>query len=161
MPSAFYRIHDRNIHAMHSPGGPVYNLIDEVTVAAKVVAKGYVGKRTGKLMNSIRANRPKQEGGFSIAALLYANAKHALWHHEGTHWITPKHGKYLTIPRGHEFTTVSGGQLRKEWLAEGSARGAKPYFLATGISGQKPNPYLKDGIEDAMGRDTRLAYTGI
>lgn len=159
MPSAFYRIHDANIHAMHAPGGPVYNLIDEVTSAASVVAKGYVGRRTGKLMGSIRANRPKQEGGYSVAALLYANAKHALWHHEGTYTIFPKHGKYLTIPRGHKNTKVSGGTLRKEWRAEGSPRGKKPYFLATSISGQKGNPYLKDALDDVMAGDTRLGAT--
>lgn len=161
MASAFYRIHDANVHAYHEPGGAVYNLIDEVGIAAAEVARGFVGKRTGKLRSTIRSNRPKQEGGYSIAGLLYANAKHALWHHEGTYRIFPTHGKYLTIPRNHKHSTVSGGQLRKEWLAEGSSRGAKPYFLATSIGGQKANPYLKDGIETAMGRDTRLSFTGI
>jgi hypothetical protein len=160
MPSAFYRIHDANIHAMHAPGGPVYNLIDEVTMAASTVAKGYVGKRTRKLMGTIRGNHPKQEGGFSIAGLLFANAKHALWHHEGTPHIFPKKGTYLTVPMMHKKSTVAGGQLRREWMA-GGARGAKPYFLATSISGQKGNPYLKDAIDDVMARDTRLSYTGI
>lgn len=161
MPSAFYRVHDKNVHLYHAPGEPVYNLIAEVTEVGAELARMYTGKRTGKLMRTIQGNKPNQTGGYKIAGLLYANAKHALWHHEGTAHIFPKKGKYLTIPRGHKTSTVSGGQLRKEWLAEGSSRGAKPYFLATSISGQKGNPYLKDGIETAMARDTRLTFTGI
>jgi hypothetical protein len=160
MAQAFYRIHDANIHAMHMPGGPVYNLIAETGVAAKEVARLTVGHRTGKLMNSIRFNTPKQEGGFSIAGLLYANAKHAHWHHEGTLTRTPKpkHGKYMTVPR--KWSTVEGGKLRREWMG-GGASGPKPYFLAVAVRGQDGNPYLKIGIETAMGRDTRLSFTGI
>lgn len=160
MPSAFYHVHDPAVHAYHLPGGEVYNLIWEVTSLGSTLAKMYTGKRTGKLMRSIQGNRPSQRGGYAVAGLLYANAKHALWHHEGTPTIFPKKGRrYLTIPRGHSTSTVSGGQLRKEWMSEGSARGAKPYFLARSISGQKGNPYLKDGLEEAMGRDTRLTIT--
>lgn len=161
MASAFYRIHDANVHAYHAPGGPVYNMIAEVTEVGATLARDFVGKRSMKLHNSIRGNRPTQSGGYAIAGLLYANAKHAHWHHEGTLNRTPKpkHGRYMTVPR--KWSKISGGQMRKDWLAEGSSRGEKPYFLATSINGQKGNPYLKDGIETAMGRDTRLVFTGI
>lgn len=161
MPSAFYRVHDKNVHLYHAPGEPVYNLIAGVTMAGAELARLYTGKRTGKLMRSIQGNKPNQTGGYKIAGLLFANAKHAHWHHEGTlnRAPRPKHGRYMTVPR--RWSKISGGQLRKEWLAEGSSRGDKPYFLATAISGQKPNPYLKDGIEAAMARDTRLTFTGI
>lgn len=156
----FYRIHDRNIHAMHAPGGPVYNLINSSGIAAAELARGYVGKRSLKLHNSIRANRPKQEGGFSIAALVYANAKHALWHHEGTHQIFPKNGRYLTVPRGHQHSIQEGGKLRREWMASGRS-GPKPYFLARSVRGQKGNPYLKDGMEAALARSPYLTFSGL
>lgn len=156
-----YHIHDKNIHAMHLPGGPVYRMIDEDTFVAAEVARQLVGKRTLKLHNSIRANRPAQRGGYSIAGSVYANAKHALWHHEGTPRIYPKHGRYLTVPRGHEGTKISGGMLRRNWMAEGKSRGAKPYFLARDISGQRANPYLKDGLRTSIARDSRLSFTRI
>lgn len=161
MAQVFYRIHDANIHAMHEPGGPVYRLIDSSAIAAAELARLYVGKRSYKLHNTIRANRPKQEGGFSIAALVYANAKHAHWHHEGTmtRQPRPKYGKYMTVPR--RWSKISGGQLRKEWLAEGSARGDKPYFLAKTISGQVGNPYLKDGMKAALARNPHLGFSGL
>lgn len=160
MPSAYFHVHEGPVHAYHEPGGEVYNLIWEVGTAAAVLARGYVGKRSYKLHNTIQANRPSQRGGYAIAGLLFANAKHALWHHEGTPQIFPKKGRYLTVPRGHEGTKISGGQLRRNWMGESKgSRGAKPYFLARTISGQKGNPYLRDGLEDAMGRDTRLSIT--
>lgn len=161
MASAFYRIHDKNIHLMHMPGEPVYNLINETAVVGAELARMYVGKRSGKLMRSIQANRPNQTGGYKIAALLFANAKHAHWHHEGTLDRTPKpkKGRYMTVPR-FRGGSISGGQLRRDWMADGKG-GEKPYFLAKRISGQKGNPYLKDGIKTAMARDTRLTYTGI
>ena len=56
--------------------------------------------------------------------------------------------------------TVSGGQLRREWMS-GGASGAKPYFLATAIRGQDGNPYLRIGMETALARDPHLAFTGI
>jgi hypothetical protein len=36
----------------------------------------------------------------------------------------------------------------------------KPYFLAKSISGQDANPFLRDGLEEAMGSDARLAGSG-
>jgi len=165
MAQVFWRIHDAAIHTYHAPGGEVYNLINDVGIASAELARLNVGKRTLKLMKSIRANRPNQSGGFKIAALVYANAKHALWHHEGTGTIFPKHGKYLTVPRDSHAglgPNPSGGQLRREYFAGGGKRkgGRKPYFIATQISGQKGNPYLRDGLETAMQSNPHLAKTG-
>jgi hypothetical protein len=160
--AVFFRIHDANIHAMHAPGGPVYNLIENVSVTAAELARLNVGKRTMKLMKSIRHNRPSQNGGFKIAGMVYANAKHALWHHEGTPTIFPKHGKYLAVPRNHETSTVSGGTLRKAYFAAGGKRTKAPktYFTTKSISGQAGNPYLRDGLETAMNANPHLAHTG-
>lgn len=160
MASAFYRIHDRNIHAMHLPGGPVYNLIDKNAIEAAKIARVEVGKRTLKLHNSIRANHPNQSGGFAIAALVYANAKHAHWHHEGTmnRKPKPKRGRYMTVPRWRG--SISGGQERRDWMG-GGAKGDKPYFLAQRINGQDGNPYLRTGMEIALARDPHLTFTGI
>ena len=162
MAAVYWRIHDANIHAMHAPGGPVYNLIDTVGITAAEFARLNVGKRTLKLMRSIQANHPSQNGGFKIASLVFANAKHALWHHEGTSTIFPKKGRYLTIPRGHESSIVSGGTLRKAYFAAGGKRtkAAKPYFTARSISGQRGNPYLRDGLQQAMAGNPYLAKTG-
>lgn len=164
MAQVYFRIHDANIHAMHAPGGPVYNLIDDIGITAAELARLNVGKRTTKLMRSIRANRPSQNGGFSIAGLVYANAKHALWHHEGTDTIFPKHGKYLAVPRQRQGggTNPSGGELRKAYFAAGGRRTKAPktYFTTKSISGQSGNPYLREGLEDAMRGNPHLAKTG-
>ena len=162
--AVFFRIHDANIHAMHAPGGPVYNLIDDIGVTAAELARLNVGKRTTKLMRSIRHNRPTQTGGFEIAGMVYANAKHALWHHEGTSTIFPKHGKYLVIPKHRQGpgSNASGGELRKAYFAAGGKRKKAPktYFTTKSISGQRGNPYLREGLETAMAGNPHLAHTG-
>ncbi len=162
MASVFYRIHDANIHAFHQPGGEVYNLLNTSGIAAAELARQYVGKRSMKLHNTIQANRPNQTGGFTIATLVFANAKHAHWHHEGTLDRTPlpKKGTYMTVPKRAYKGSVSGGALRAGWIASGSVRGNKPYFLATFVRGQKGNPYLKDGMEAALARSPYLTFTG-
>ena len=160
--AVFLRIHDANIHAMHMPGGEVYNMIDRVGIAAAELARLNVNSRTGKLRNSIRHNRPNQTGGFTLAGMVYANARHALWVHEGTGTIFPKNGRYLTVPS--EAGSASGAQLRSAYIGAGGRKthgaGAKPYFLAREISGQDANPYLRNGLRTAMARTPELRYTG-
>jgi hypothetical protein len=161
--AVFFRIHDAEIHAMHAPGGPVYDLIESVSRTAAELARVHVGKRTGKLMSSIRHNRPSQHGGYSIAGLVYANARHALWHHEGTYEIFATHGKYLTIPKHRQLGgNASGGDLRRAYFAAGGrkSKSPKPYFLRESISGQRANPFLRDGVVDAMRANPHLAHTG-
>lgn len=165
----FFRIHEAPIHAMNAPGGPVYDLIDDTATVTQYHAKNNVNDRTGKLSGSIRKNRPKPEGGYRIAALVYTNVKYAHYVHEGTldRVPFPTKGLYMTVPSDRQGGGInpSGAALRKDYLAGGGRAGnpgRKPYFLALGgtIKGQSANPFLRDGLEEAMGSDPRLAGTG-
>lgn len=160
----FLRIHEAPIHAFNAPGGEVFDLIDDTAVATAYHARNNVNDRTGKLGRSIRKNKPKPEGGYRIAALVYTNVHYAMYVHEGTDRIYPNAGKYLTIPSDRQFVgNRSGAQIRKDYMAAGGRAafpGRKPYFLAKSISGQSANPFLRNGLEEAMGRDARLMGTG-
>jgi hypothetical protein len=164
----FYRVHEGAVLAFNAPGGEVFELIDQTAIVAQYEAKNNVNDRTGKLAGSIRKNKPKPEGGFRIAALVYTNVKYAHYVHEGTHDRTPKPlgGMYMTVPSERQGGGInpSGGQLRKDYLAAGGRAaypGRKPYFLAKSISGQDANPFLADGMREAMAGDPRLGFTGI
>lgn len=162
----FFRVHESAVQAFNLPGGEVFDLIDDTAVVAQYEAKNNVNNRTGKLAGSIRKNKPKPEGGYRIAALVYTNVGYAMYVHEGTDTIFPQAGKYLTIPSDRQGGGInpSGGQIRKDYMAAGGRAaypGRKPYFLAKSISGQDANPFLADGMREAMAGDPRLGFTGI
>jgi len=164
----FYRVHEANVLAYNAPGREVYDLIDDTGKAAQYHARNNVNDRTGKLGRSIRNNKPKPEGGFRIAALVYTNVGYAHYVHEGTHDRTPKPrmGRYMTVPSERQGGGInpSGAAIRKDYLAGGSVRdsaGRKPYFLAKRISGQDANPFLADGMREAMAGDARLGFSGL
>lgn len=162
----FYRVHEAAVAAYIAPGGEVYDLIDHTAIAAQYHAKNNVNDRTGKLSGSIRKNKPKPEGGYRIASLVYTNVGYAMYVHEGTDRIFPQAGKYLTIPsHKHGFGTSnpSGSQIRKDYMAAGGRAaypGKKPYFLAKSIAGQDSNPFLRNGMEEALAGDPRLGFSG-
>lgn len=160
----FLRVHEAQIHAFNAPGGEVYDLINDTGKVAAYHAKNNVNSRTHKLANSIRHNRPKPEGGYRIAALVYTNVGYAMYVHEGTDRIYPTAGKYLVVPSDRQFVgNASGSQIRRDYMAAGGRAaypGRKPYFLARSIAGQSANPFLRNGMEEALASDPRLGASG-
>lgn len=151
-----YRIHEAAVRSFNAPGQPVYNLIWQVAQTTRTLAKLNTGKRTMTLEKSIFANKPKPEGDLRISSLVGANARHALWHHDGTDAITPLAGSYLVVPRERQGPpNLSGSQLQKAWNGDGK----RPTFLARVIRGQEGNPYLADGLETAMARHPNLSFS--
>ena len=160
MPMNF-RIHEVAVQSFNLPGQPVNDLIWDVSRNARDIAKAEAPKRTGKLARSIRANRPKPTGLLRLAGYVGANAKHAVWVHDGTGRIFAKRGK-LSVPRHRQHApNFSGGDLRKQWRAEKGWRGGgkPPYFLTMSVRGQKPQPYLQNAIGKAMAMEPRLTAT--
>jgi hypothetical protein len=155
----FFRVHEAAVHSFNAPGQPVYNEIDNVAKMAQFFAvQNLVGHtRTGQLAKNIRANKPKPEGGYRIAALVYANIKYAYWHHEGTDPIFPKNGAFLVIPKQRQGGGSNpSGQDLKARHRKGQTR---LYTTRKWVRGQKGNPYLRDGLEEAMGRSKYLTFT--
>lgn len=150
-----YYVKERNVQSFLAPGQPVDDLIWSVARTTRSLAKLQAGERTGTLIRGIGANRPKREGPLQISSLVYANARHALWHHDGTPTIVPKKGKYLVVPKVKQGpgSNASGSELQAAWSP---ADGPRPTFLARSINGQPGNPYLKDSLETALRRHPNL-----
>lgn len=151
----FFRVHENAVHAFNRPGGEVYRLVDRVVDNTKAIAMVEAPQRTGHLVSRIQKNRPKSRGGYRIAGQVTANAAYTLYVHDGTSEITPAKGAYLVVPRGHEFTSLSGDAVKAGW----SGKGARPYFLARSISGQEANPFLERSLQMALAREGLITYT--
>jgi hypothetical protein len=158
-----FRVHERAVASYILPGGEVDDLLWDVARSTRDIAKTMAPKRTNKLARSTRANRPKPTGLLRSAALVYNNAGHVLHVHDGTPTILAGKNSYLTIPRVNQGgpLNLSGGMLRKQWIAGGGYRGGepKPYFTTKAVSGQKANPFLANALGLAMAKEGRLTYT--
>lgn len=158
-----YRVHERAVQAYIVPGGEVNDLLWDICRSTRDIAKVKVPKRTSRLMRSIRANRPKPTGLLRAAGYVGANAKNALWVHDGTPPILASGKGYLTVPRMNQGGPVnaSGSTLRKSWIAAGGYKSgdSKPYFTTKGVRGQNANPYLADALGVALAKEARLTYT--
>lgn len=150
-----FRIHNAAIASFMDPGDAVDDLVWDTLKTTRDLAILYAPMRTGTLKRSIRANRPHRTGLFTNSGIVYSNARHALWVHDGTPRIYPR-GRWLTVPNrpGH----VSGAALRHGGPKSGPGR---MYFLTHSVRGQRPQPFLADALHVAMaGVDvgiTRLA----
>lgn len=160
--NAWVRIHEHEVQEFINPGGEVYDEIHKVAKNTRRASWGYINSRTGKLKGMIQVNRPSRTGAFELRALVFTRTSYAIYVHEGTAgngagYITPKHGRYLAVPRhrqGPGTGNPSGGTLRRMWKNSQARKynkmGSKPYFTTEKIHGQKANPFLRKGMEDAM-----------
>lgn len=160
--NVFYRVNDPAVKSFLLPGQPMDKDIHNTALATRQHARDRINSRTGTLARMIQVNRPSITGEYQNTALVFTRTTYALYVHEGTAnngvgYITPKHGKYLTIPRGHQTSTVSGGTLRKMYRSKAgraellsAGHKGKPYFTAVKIHGQAKNEFLKNGMEDAV-----------
>lgn len=142
-----YRVHES---AVLSYMDEVDDLVWDVLQTTRDLAKLYAPSRTNRLRSSIRASRPKRYGIYKYSGTVSASVKHALWVHDGTSRIYPKMGKYLTVPQ-HKGP-LSGTALK----AAGGSGKNKLYFLAKSVRGQRAQPYLKDALGEALGRNGLL-----
>lgn len=155
--NAFVRVNDEAVQRYLRDGEAVGDLVHDTAKLTRYFARGHINSRTGELSRMIQVNRPSRSGTWETSSLVWTRTKYALWVHDGTAgngagYIYPKNGQYLTIPRGHETSTVSGGTLRKAWRNGGLVAfpDGKPYYTAERIHGQKANPYLEKGLSEAM-----------
>lgn len=157
MPTAFVRVHEGAVMSFLSPGQPVDELIHNTAKHTRAFAREHIKSRTGSLKASIQVNRPTRTGPLTNSSLVVALNKHALFVHEGTGRIFPKHGKMLTIPKKNYGLirgggNPSGGSLRKAWRSGGLVAfpDGAPYFTRRSIRGQNANPFLAKGLAEAM-----------
>lgn len=135
-----YRIIERNVQYISKTD--VGEMINEVTRYARRHAKVRGPMRSGKLIRSVNINRSKANGYLKQQGVLYANARHALWVHEGTKGpIKSKSGKAMPIPK------------RKY--------GSKPpTILKQSVRGQKANPFLSQAIAAGLRKNNKIMFVG-
>lgn len=150
------RIHEHEVQSFLLPGQPVNDLVDKTAHRTRTFARRHINDRTGTLSRMIQVNKPSRAGALELRSLVFTRTKYALYVHEGTPRIFPKHGKYLAVPRRRQGSpNYSGGTLRKMWKNSQARKhnkmtGGKPYFTTKSISGQNANPFLKLGLSEAM-----------
>lgn len=138
------RVHEGTVMAYALPGGEVSDLVWAVARMTREIAKQTAPQRTGRLRRGIGANRPKPLAPYHTASEVYANARHALWVHEGTTGpIMPKKSFTLVVPR--ERGPASGSEL---YSASGGDGGV--IFFTRGVRGQRPQPFLANAMRQAL-----------
>ena len=153
----FVRVDDVAVSSFLNAGEPVAAEVDKIAKLTKYFSQGFIHDRTGKLGRGIQANRTTKTGPFTGKALVFTRTSYALFVHDGTAndgvgYIYPANGKYLTVPKNHKKSVVSGGTLRTVWRrGSRETAGTKPYFTALRVHGQKANPFLEKGLHEAMG----------
>lgn len=158
--NVFYRVNDPAVKSFLLPGQPMDKDIHNTALATRQHARDRINNRTGTLARNIQVNRPSITGAYKNTALVFTRTKYALYVHEGTTGPIFPGGKYLTVPKNHETSKLSGGALRKMWrsksgraeLVESHGISGLPFFLAKSVAGQDANPYLKRGMEEAVAR---------
>lgn len=158
-------IHEGQVQAFIRPGGEVDELLWEIARDTREYGKAYVAAghvRSGRLLRSIRANRPVPTGPLQAASKAYANARHAIYFHEGT--TGPITGRpHLVVPKrrgvAHTNTAYSGAgaQLLGEYGkgkkdARGRKRQGKGVWRPDAVRGQRSKPFLRDGLRLAMAK---------
>lgn len=110
-------------------GEPVRDHVESLAKRTTVLAKRYVGKRTGALAASIGYHVVNGALG-GVEAYVEASNRIALLHHEGSrpHIILPRHGRTLRIKQG----------------------GRVVYVQMVRHPGTKPNPYLVTALRQVV-----------
>jgi hypothetical protein len=143
----FVRISEPGVQSIISPGGDVWDTVDDVALrtarnaVAILILGGHV--RSGQLIGNITANNPKRTATYGIKAEVWANVRHAVIVHEGS-MPGPifAGGKFMPVPKNRR--AIQRGAV----LAAAGDRGA--YGLHKRVSGQKAIKYLDKGLGIAM-----------
>jgi hypothetical protein len=145
----FVRVDEKGVQRFISPGGDVWDLIDDIAVrtaqnaVAILILGGHVRKgHAGGLIGNITANNPKRTAPFGIQAAVWANVRHAVIVHEGSKAQITAGGKFMPVPTNRR--AIHRGSV----LAAAGDRGA--YGLHKRVSGQRAIKYLDKGLGLAM-----------
>lgn len=144
-----YRIIERNVQRLAAPGGPTADMLNSVTKKAKTFAKADAPSRAGTLRRGININYAKPNGYLQLQGILYANARHALWVHDGTTGpIKATGGGFMRVPQNRRSPVRGAALPNKQVLAKKSVRG------------QRSQPFLTNSIRKAMAADDRVSQVG-
>lgn len=148
-------IHNGAVAGYIGPGGQVTDEIVGIARKTVTLATHLAPSRTGNLARATKYGGVKKTGIYSGRAMVYNNARHVLWVHEGTSRIYAR-GDYLLVPRGRGLansTTRNGGagtQLYKEWAGRKKA-GPRMFARKDSVAGQTAQPFLAEALAVAMG----------
>lgn len=124
-------------------------MLNDVSKRAHGFAKASAPVRSGKLKRSIMWNRAKTDGYLQLQGILLANARHALWVHDGTQGpIRAKGGGGLRVP-----------QNRKS-ARKGSELPNSAVLYKASVRGQKANPFLGRSITKSLVAERRVSSVG-
>lgn len=121
----------RNI--LNAPSGMVGQYLARLGREVATSARRRAPHASGQLAGSITSE--VQGRGGSLQAVVTANARHAMWVHEGTGIYGPR-GRYI-LPRSGKFMTWQEGG---EWV------------VARRVAGIPKRPYLRDAMEAVINR---------
>lgn len=144
-----YRIIERNVQRLAAPVGPMADMLNDVTKKAKTLAKASAPSRSGTLRRGININYAKPNGYLRLQGVLYANARHALWVHDGTTGpIKATGGGFMRVPQNRRSPVRGAALPNKQVLAKRSVRG------------QRSQPFLSTAIRKALVAEQRVSQIG-
>ena len=139
MPRVGYRtrIYYNEINKMYLPRGEGDTISRRIGKDILKQARMRVPKRSRVLANSHRLERARSNQ-YMARHVVYANADHALWVHEGTRpVITPRNANLLVLRPaygGHpvNWQPAVRGQQPQRWLSEAGAEIGRRYIKRRG-----------------------------
>lgn len=133
----------------HSPAGPVFRHVVDITEQVRNAAVRRAPRDTGALAASIEA--VVNVYGNDIIGHIGSRLDYALYQHEGTGIYGPKHRvirpvskKVLKFRPGRGFGPLQRGVTRPSPERRG------PYIFAKYVKGTQKNPFLVDALEQVL-----------
>lgn len=149
MASKWLDVHESAVQSFIRDGGEVSDLLNDVVQGAQTSARAYLSAgrhvRSKRLWNSVQWNRTKLEGPLQGYSRLYSNARHTLYVHEGTSYIS--HPKMIVpINRRAKHTNIAFKGAGSQALAANK----KSTRRKDGVRGQVAKPFLTIGLAKSM-----------
>lgn len=153
MASKWLDVHESAVQSFIREGGEVSDLLNDVVKGAQKLSRAYLtaGRhvRSRRLWNSVKWNRTKLEGPLQGYSRLYSNARHTLYVHEGTGYIS--HPKMIVpMNRRKAHTNIAFKGAGSQTMAENAGSKFKGTRRKDGVQGQRAKPFLTIGLAKSM-----------
>jgi hypothetical protein len=141
-------VYDSRISGLFDPGGDANEFARDINRDTLYLAMLYVPKRSMELANSHKNLGVLKSGRYNVRGTVAADARHAVWVHEGTIGtrIIPLHSFAMPIPfTASDLPVRQGG--RRIFLVG-------PAFRKKSVAGQEAYPWLDMAGQQAVRRVT-------
>lgn len=142
-------VYNHVLYEMNLPGGPIWKWTNRLMNEVEVTASTLAPRRTGRLANTLRASTTPV-GQLGIQGTVTTRVYYAMWVHKGTgNHSTSAYGlaRSLVSRRGTRFGAITS---RHGKMMPIPAWGRYRAFYAGVVSGQKPQPFLRDALITVM-----------